>query len=141
MIQDPSRTNSIPPAVLRMAVETIEGRVGPWSVTPPTRRKGGWQVLEGGSSREVVGLATLEAAVQLGVARSGAGHALLEHRRLVLADARYAERAAEGLRLRLSITFRGGKHANDGAERTVPARDELSRNKLVRDGSWLELTK
>jgi len=123
----------ISPAALRMAVEVVEGRVGPWSVTPRSREKDGWQVLEVGLSREVVGLSTLEAAVQLGVARSSAGHALLEHRRLVLADAYYAERAAEVLHVGLSITFGGGKHGNGVAERTVLVPDERPRSTFVRD--------
>jgi len=122
MIQDPSRTNSIPPTALRVAVEVVKGRVGPWSVTPRSREKDGWQVLEIGSSREVVGLSALEAAVQLGVARSSDGHALLEHRRLVHSGACTEECAAEVLHVGLSITFGGGKHGNGGAARGEPFR-------------------
>jgi hypothetical protein len=105
------------PPALSEAIKEVRERVGPWTVHPRTRGKDAWQVLALGMSRDVVGLSTLEAAGQFGVPRSSAGHALLEHRRLLLSDSCYAKRAAEVLRLGLRITFGPGREA-----RVIPRR-------------------
>ena len=90
---------------LREAVKVVRAKIGPWKVSPRRRSRDGWEVLTLGLSRVAVGLSTLETSVHLGVPRSSAGNALLEHRHLILSNRTYSKRAAEVLRLALRLTF------------------------------------
>jgi hypothetical protein len=92
-------------ASLQEAVRVLRARVGPWEVSPRKRSRDAWEVLTLGLSRVAVGLSTMETAVHLGVPRSSAGNALLEHRHLVLSNRTYSKRAAKVLSLALRLTF------------------------------------
>lgn len=115
------------PKALRIAIAQARARDRTWSVAPGARKKDGWSVLELGMSRDLVGLSTAEAAMAQGIARSSAGHALLEHRKLLLTDSKYCERAARILEQGLQITF------GEGTLSGATSRDGRVRLECMRD--------
>lgn len=104
----------VSPDALEVALTRVRDAEGAWSVGPGSRATDAWRVLRAGMSRDAVGLSTTEAALILGRARSSVGHALLQHRQLLLSDECYADRATRVLRDALELTFGSGGRSGAG---------------------------
>lgn len=84
----------VAPEALRRALETVRAECGSWRVKPTRRHRDGWALVEVGLLHGAAGLSTTEAALEAGVSRSAAGFAIQIHRRLMLTDSAYGNRAA-----------------------------------------------
>jgi REP element-mobilizing transposase RayT len=113
----------VSPESLQEAIEDVRESIGSWPVRPGVRSRDGWKVLLLGMSHDMIGLSTTETSLHTGAGRSAVGLAIQQHRRLLIVDPTYLERASIVLRHALEATY--GKRRN--AAGASPRPDDRAR--------------